>query len=126
MSCEQCLREFRINPRFSRSPLQNPNEYITAPEDAVQINLVPGLTTSGGFEDIVTAVDVLSRYLLTFQTSNEDAKTIARVIFYIMTRHAYLPMTLITDKVTAFMSHVFEEVAGVLGITLKHATTKHA
>ena len=43
-----------------------------------------------------------------------------------MTRHAYLPTTLISDKGTAFMSHVIEEVAGVLGITLKHATTKHA
>ena len=43
-----------------------------------------------------------------------------------MTKHAYLPTTLISDKGTAFMSHVIEEVAGVLGITLKHATTKHA
>ena len=43
-----------------------------------------------------------------------------------MTKHAYLPKTLISDKGTAFMSHVTKEVAGVLGITLKHATTKHA
>ena len=43
MSCEQCLRESRINPRLTRPPLQNPNVYITAPEDAMQIDLVPGL-----------------------------------------------------------------------------------
>ena len=43
-----------------------------------------------------------------------------------MTKHAYLPTTLISDKGTAFMSHVIKRVAGVLGITLKHATTKHA
>ena len=43
-----------------------------------------------------------------------------------MTKHAYLPTTFISDKGTAFMSHVSKEVAGVLGITLKHATTKHA
>ena len=43
-----------------------------------------------------------------------------------MTKHAYLPTTLISDKGTAFMSHVIKEVAGFLGITLKHATTKHA
>ena len=43
-----------------------------------------------------------------------------------MTKHAYLPTTLISDKGTAFMSHVIKKVAGVLGITLKHATTKHA
>ena len=43
-----------------------------------------------------------------------------------MTKHGYLPTTLISDKGTASMSHVIKEVAGVLGITLKHATTKHA
>ena len=43
-----------------------------------------------------------------------------------MTKHAYLPTTLISDKGTAFTSNVIKEVAGVLGITLKHATTKHA
>ena len=34
--------------------------------------------------------------------------------------------SLISDKGTAFTSHVIKEVAGVLRITLKHATTKHA
>ena len=43
-----------------------------------------------------------------------------------MMKHACLPTTLISDKGTAFMSHVIQEAAGVLGITLKHATTKHA
>ena len=43
-----------------------------------------------------------------------------------MTKHAYLPTTLNSDKGTAFTSTGNKEVAGVLGITLKHATTKHA
>ena len=43
-----------------------------------------------------------------------------------MTKDAYLPTTLISDKGTAFMSHGNNEVVGVLGITLKHASTKHA
>ena len=43
-----------------------------------------------------------------------------------MTKHTYLPTTLNSDKGTAFMSHLIKEVAGVLGITLKRATTKHA
>ena len=41
MSCEKCIRELRINPRLTRPPLQHPNQYITAPEDAMQIDLVP-------------------------------------------------------------------------------------
>ena len=126
MSCEQCPRESRIDPRLTRPPLQNPNEYFTAREDALQVDLVPGLPPSDGFENIVTAMDVFSRYLFAYPTSNQDAKTLARVLINIMTKHAYLPTTLISDKGTAFMSHVIKEVAGVLGITIKHATTKHA
>ena len=74
----------------------------------------------------MTAMDVLSRYFFAYPTSNQDATTIAKVIFIIMPKHAYLPTTLISDKGTAFTSHVIKEVAGVLGITLRHATTKHA
>ena len=42
-----------------------------------------------------------------------------------MTKHAYLPTTLISDEGSTFVSHVIKEVAGVLGNTMKHATTKH-
>ena len=129
ISCEQCIRETRIDRSLTRPPPsspQIPNEHITAPEDAMQIDLVPELPPSGGYTNIVTAMDVLSRYLFAYPTSNQDAKTIAKVLINIMTKHAYLPTTLISDKGTAFMSHVIKEVAGVLGITLKHATTKHA
>ena len=126
MSCEQCLKESRINPRLTRSPLQNTNEYITAPEDAIQIDLVPGLPPSGGYENIVTAMEVFFCYLFAYPTSNQDTKTIAKVINNIMTKHAYLPTTRISDRGTAFTSHVKKEVAGVLGNTLKLAITKHA
>ena len=71
-------------------------------------------------------MDVFFRYLFANWTSNQDVKTIAQVLINIMTKHAFLPTTLISDKSTVFMSHVVKEVAGVFGITLKHATTKHA
>ena len=115
MSCEKCIRELRINPQLTHpSPLQNPNEHITAPEDAMQIDLVPGLPPSGDYENIVTAMDVFSRFLFAYPTSNQDSTTIAKVIINIMTKHAYLPTTLISDKDTAFTSHVIKEVAASL------------
>ena len=42
-----------------------------------------------------------------------------------MTRHAYVPTTLITDKDTAITSRLVEEVTKILGIQIKSATTKH-
>ena len=126
MSCKKCIRESRIDRSLTRPPLRNPNEHITDPEDAMQTDLVPELPPSGGYENIVKAMDVFSRYFFAYSTSNQDAKTIAKVSINIMTKRAYLPTTLISDKDTAFMSHVIQEVAGVFGITLEHATTKHA
>ena len=71
-------------------------------------------------------MEAFSGFLLAYPTSNQDAKTIPKSIVNILTKHAYLPTTLISDKGTALMSHVIREVAGVLGNTQEHATTKHA
>ena len=71
----------------------------------MQINLVPELPPSGGYENIVTAMDVFSRYLFAYPTANQDAKTFAKVLSNIMTKHAYLPTTLISDKVQP-LSHM--------------------
>ena len=79
MSCEQYIRESRTDRILTRSPLQNPNEQITAPEDAMQIDLVPDLPPSGGYKNIVTAMDVFSGYLFAYPTLNQDAKTMAKV-----------------------------------------------
>ena len=77
MSSDKCIRELRINPQLTPPhPLQNPNEHITAPEDAMQIDLVPKLPPSGGYENIVTAMDVFSRYLFAYPTSSQDASQI--------------------------------------------------
>ena len=43
-----------------------------------------------------------------------------------MTKHAYLPATIISDKESVFISQVTKELAEVLKIKIQHATTKHA
>ena len=126
MSCEICIRDSRIDRSLNCLPLQNPSEHITAPEDAMQIDLVLELSLSDDYENFVTAMDVFSSYLFAYPTPDRDVKTIAKAIINIMTKHAYLPTTFISDKGSTFVSHVIEEVAGVLGIALKHATTKDA
>ena len=124
-SCEQSIRESRVDDNLTRPALQIPSEQIKAPADAMQIDLVLELPPSGDYENVVTAMDKFSRDSFAYPTSSQDAKTIAKVIINIMTKHAYLPTTIISDKGSVFMSQVIKEVAEVLGITLKHATTKH-
>ena len=60
MPSEQCVKKSSIDRGFSRQPLQHPNENITAPEDATQVDLVPELPPSGGYENFVTVMDVFS------------------------------------------------------------------
>ena len=66
MSWEQCIRVSRIDYSLARLLLQNPIEHITAPEVAMQIDLVPDLPLSGGYEFIVTTTDVFSRCIFAY------------------------------------------------------------
>ena len=126
MSCEQGIRVSRIDHSLAGRPVRNANEHLTAPESAKKIDMLPELPPSCGYENIVTAKDVFSRFLFAYPTANQDAKTIAEVLINIMSKRAYLPTALILDKGTAFLSHLIKEVAGVRRITLKHVTIKHA
>ena len=100
-------------------------EWDLGPEDAMQINLLPNLPTSGGYQTVMTAIDVLSRYLFAYPLIEATATNVAKVIIDIMTKHSYLPTTLITDKRSAFTSTIIAEITQILGITLNCATTKH-
>ena len=101
-------------------------EWDLGPKDLMQIDLLPELPPSGGYENIITAIDVFSRNAFAFPISKPTAVNTANVIIDIMTRHAYLPTLIITDKGSLFVSQDILEVAEILGIYLKHATTKHA
>ena len=125
LGCEACIKDKRTtNPSLTPELLNLP-EWDVGPEDALQIDLLPYLPPSGGYENIITALDVLSRYLFAYPVADASASSTAKVIIDIMTRHAYYPTTLITDKGTAFTSRLVDEVAKILGIQIKCATTKH-
>ena len=91
----------------------------------MQIDLLPNLPTCGGYQTVMTAIDVFSRYLFAYPLIEATAANVAKVIIDIMTKHSYLPTTLITDKGSAFTSKILEEITEILGITLRCATTKH-
>ena len=123
--CEICIKDKRIANASITPELLNLPEWELGPEDALQIDLLPNLPPSGGYENIITALDNFSRYLFAYPVTDASAISTAKVLIDIMTRHTYPPTTLITDKGTAFTSRVVAEVAKILGITLQCATTKH-
>ena len=64
----------------------------------MQIDLMPEIPANGGWEDIITAIDVFLRYAFAYPISNPMAVITGIVIIDIMTRHANLPTLIITDK----------------------------
>ena len=118
---DECINNTRITPELIHIP-----EWDLGPEDLMQVDLLPELPPSGGYKNIRTAIDVFSRDAFAYPVSNPTAVHTAKAIIDIMTRHAYLPTLIITDKGNVFVCHVIHEVAETLGINLKHATTKHA
>ena len=124
--CEICIQDKRINNTRITPELFYIPEWDLGPEDLMQIDLLPELPPSGGYENIIKAKDVFSRYAFAYPVSNLTAVNTAKVIIDIMKRQAYSPTLNITDKGSVFVSQVIHEVAEILGINLKHATTKHA
>ena len=124
--CEICIPDKRINNTRITPEIIHIPEWDLGPEDLMQIDLLPELLPNGGYENIITAIDVFLRYAFAYPVSHPTAVNTAKVIIDIMTRHAYLPTLIITDKGSVFVSQVIHEVAKILGINLKHATTKHA
>ena len=91
----------------------------------MQVDLLPNLLPNGGYENVLTAIDVFSRYLFAYPLTDASAINVAKVLIDMITKHAYLPTTLITDKRTAFTSTIIAEITQIFGITLKCAKTKH-
>ena len=86
MSFKQSVRESTIDNRLARLPLQNPNEQVTGAENAMRIDLVPELPPSGGYENLVTAIDVSSRNFFIYPTTSQDGKTFEQT--NVMNKHA--------------------------------------
>ena len=86
---------------------------------AMRIDLLLNLPTSGGYQTVMTAIDVFSRYLFAYPLIEATGTNVAKVLTDIMTKHSYLATTLITDKGSAFTSKIVAEITQISGITLK-------
>ena len=123
--CETCARDKRVPNNTITPELLNLLEWDLGPEDAMQIDLLPNLPARGGYQTVMTANDVFSKYLFAYPLIEATATNVAKVIIDIMTKLSYLPTTPITDKRSAFTLTIIAEITQILGITLKGDTTKH-
>ena len=104
----------------------NNTEHVLIPEDILEIDILPNLPNSAGYQNIVTMIDVFSRYLFAYPPQNVTAKTIVGCIIDVMTRHAYLLTLFLSDKSSQFRSEVVAEITQIIEIQISHESTKHA
>ena len=70
----------------------------------MQIDLLPNLPPSGGYNGIITAIDLFPRYLFAYPLIEATATSTAELLIDMMTKHSYLPTALLTDKRLVFTS----------------------
>ena len=97
-SCQDCIANKRIDTRQIRPKMLSNAEFTMGPEDCLEVDILPNLPSSNEYQHIITMMDVFSRYLFAYPTQDMTAKTVARCIIDIMTRHCYLPTVILTDK----------------------------
>ena len=93
------------------------------PEDILDNDILPNLPCSAGYQHNIT---IFSRYFFAYPTQNMTAQTVGKCIIDVMTRHVYLPTTIISDKGSQFTAEMVQEITKILNIEIRHATTKHA
>ena len=104
--CQMCIQNKRISNDLLKTELLNCPEWDLGPEDILQMDILPNLPPNGGYDNIITAIDVFSRYLFAYPVTRITAPAVARVIMDILCKHTYLPTTIITDMGTQFNSQV--------------------
>ena len=91
----------------------------------MQVDLPPELPQGGDYENLIIAIDVFSSYAFAYPISNPRAVNTAKAIIDVMTRLEYVP-TVMIKSFSDFVSNQIQEIADLLGITLRNATTKSA
>ena len=76
--CETRARDKRVPNNTITPELLNFPEWELGPEDAMQFDLLPNLPSSGGYQTVMTAIDVFSRYLFAYPLIEATATNVAR------------------------------------------------
>ncbi len=124
-NCVTWIQTKPSRPEETRLPMEPVNLEANEPGELMMVDLVGPFPPSGNYTQVLTAMDVFSRYLFTMPLAKVDARTVTRALLNIMTTHSYIPTKILSDKGTVFVSEVFGKMAGDLNIKIDHATVKH-
>ena len=85
--CRECAQTKRTPNSTITPPLIDMSQLALGPEYAHQMDIVPFDDPSGGYNAVITAMDVFSRYLFAYSVARIDTRTVTRVLIDIITPH---------------------------------------
>ena len=91
----------------------------------MQIDLIGPFNPANGFTQVLTAIDVFTKYLFATPLRKVTAEAVTQVLTQIFLKHTYIPKILITDEGSQFTSNLLKDVTDLVDIELGHATVKH-
>ncbi len=80
-NCATCIHTKPLSKEETRTPLESVSLDIEQPGETMMIDLVGPFPTSGGYSQILTAMDVFSRYLFTVPLMRVDTPSIVKAFY---------------------------------------------
>ena len=126
-NCQMCIQKKRINIDLLRTELPDFLEWDLGREDVLQMDILPNLPPNGGFDNIIAAIDVcLFPILICIPNNLSLSQRLEESLWtHCANKHIYTTR-IMTDMGTQNNSQITRVVAAVLGVQLKHYSTKHA
>ena len=125
-NCLTCLQAKSRKYETLTMPLSPVTSNTSLHADMLQSDIVGQLPKSGGYSYILTGMDVFSKYMFAQPLSSISADTVCKFLMQWLTRHSYIPLVIVTDQGSQFISRMLEELSTLLEFKFEHATFKHA
>ena len=120
-NCSRCILRKAVG---DRAPLVNIT--TSQPLELVCIDYLTIEPSKGGVENVLVLTDHFTKYAQAYPTTNQTAKTTAKILFENFILHYGFPLRLHSDQGRNFESHVIRELCKFAGISKSHTTPYHA
>ena len=120
-NCDRCIKR----KAGQRNTAELVNITSTAPMEILCLDYLSLERSKGGVENILVITDHFTRYAQAIPTTNQTARTTARVLFDIFVVHYGFPARLHSDQGQTFESKLIEELCKIAGVQKSRTTPYH-